>query len=138
VRFSSFFPWNGEHQLNDAGQSVFSALLGGSGVIPFENDLGIWAVDGLGTLQLIVRRGDSLEVMPGDHRTVQDLFLNGINERGQVAFWAKFQGGEGIFVSDLVAVPEPGSSMVLTAGALLLVLRRSRRTAAQGGPGEQK
>ena len=37
------------------------------------NNLGIWATDQTGALQLIARKGTQLEVAPGDFRTISDL-----------------------------------------------------------------
>ena len=140
VNFETFFPWNGALQLNVRGQSVFTAFLMGDDVIFGQNSIGIWATDITGALHLIARTGDLLEVLPGDVRTILDLsFVNdgtgnsdgrasGINDRGQIVFWAKLAGGdEGIFVSNLVAVPEPGSLMLVAMCAATLSMRRMRR-----------
>ncbi len=101
--------------LNDAGQIAFMARLTGVGVGE-TNNIGIWATDQAGVLQLIVRLGDSLEVAPGDLRTISDVSFRGteyrnvgrrtsLNNRGQLAFLARFtDGSEGIFVSDHVAI----------------------------------
>jgi hypothetical protein len=79
------------------------------------NDHGIWATDRSGAQQLIVRKGDELEVAPGDFRTISDLSLvgdngnsngwpSGFNNFGQLAFWASFTDGtQGVFVSNKVA-----------------------------------
>ncbi len=58
--------------LNSAGQTAFRADLTGSGVNS-TNNRGIWATDWTGVLQLIARRGELLEVAPGDFRTLSDL-----------------------------------------------------------------
>jgi hypothetical protein len=58
--------------LNTAGQIAFRADLTGTG-IDGTNDRGIWATDSTGTLQLVARRGDPIEVAPGDFRTLSDL-----------------------------------------------------------------
>ena len=87
-------------------------------------------------MQLIARRGDLLEVAPGDFRTISGLNLvngfsldsgtgnsdgrpSGFNNLGQLAFQASFtDGSSGIFVSNLVAVPEPdaAASMLGSSG----------------------
>jgi hypothetical protein len=80
------------------------------------NNEGIWATDRNGLLRLIVRKGDPVEVA--------------FNDRGQLAFGAGFtDGSSGIFISDLVAIPEP-VSFALTGSALavlILFLPRSHR-----------
>jgi alpha-tubulin suppressor-like RCC1 family protein len=127
--------------LNAAGQTAFVAQLTGSG-ISAGNDIGIWATDRSGALQLIAREGDALEVEPGDFRRVSLLtFLvrdfiyptgnsdgrpSAFNNRGQLAFLAQFtDGSSGIFVSNAVAIPEP-STFILAAAALGLCIARRR------------
>ena len=79
------------------------------------NDLGIWATDPNGLLQLIARTGDEMEVAPSDFRTITSFSFRGgsgtedgrassFNDRGQLAFLAAFaDGSAGVFVSNLVA-----------------------------------
>jgi hypothetical protein len=100
--------------LNSAGQTAFRADLAGSGVNS-TNNRGIWATDWTGVLQLIARRGELLEVAPGDFRTLGDLDFvtgtgngdsrpSGFNNLGQLVFWASFMdGSQGVFVSNKVA-----------------------------------
>jgi hypothetical protein len=121
---------------NAAGQIAFQSSLRGSGVNS-ENDLGLWATDLEGTLHLILRTGDLLEVAPSDFRTIsgfefhgdtgnEDGRVSGFNDLGQLAFFAYFtDGSSGIFVSNLVAVPEPIGLVVF--GAYLLSFARMRR-----------
>lgn len=97
---------------------------------------GIWAEDIYGDLQLIAAVGFPLEIAPGDTRIVRDLFFHGsgnnesgqrsgFNDRGQVAFWARFtDDSAGIFVSNLVAIPEPGTLAFMGIPALVILLRR--------------
>ncbi len=105
--------------INANGQIAFSATLSHSlANVTDENDQGIWAEQMDRTLRLIVREGDEIEVAANDVRQVQTLQFvgstgnedgraSGFNNRGELAFHAKFtDGSEGIFVSDLVAVPE--------------------------------
>lgn len=116
------FKWIFENpQLNSAGKVAFITELTGSGV-NLTNDVGIWAEDATGSLQLIAREGDQLEVAPGDFRTIQYLnfyenFSNnsddhpsGFNDLGQLVFSAYFTDRtSGVFVSNLVAyLPVPG------------------------------
>jgi hypothetical protein len=97
---------------------------------------GIWAEDINGNLQLIAAVGFPLEIAPGDTRIVRDLLFHGsgnnesgqrsgFNDRGQVAFWARFTDDSfGIFVSNLVAIPEPGTLVLIGIPALGMLLRR--------------
>jgi hypothetical protein len=110
VRFSNL----SRPTLNHAGQVAFRGDLTGTGVYT-SNNLGIWATDQDGALQLIVRKGAALEVAPGDLRTVSDLGFvydsgnsdgraSAFNDLGQLVFWAKFTNGtQGVFVSSAVA-----------------------------------
>jgi hypothetical protein len=104
--------------LNRLGQLCFVAALAGPGV-NFENDEGIWVKDRTGTLMLVAREGDALEIAPNDRRTIQSIGFaggsggedgrgRGLNDRGQIAFFARFtDGSQGIFISNAVAIPEP-------------------------------
>lgn len=107
--------------LNGAGQTAFRAeLITGSGGVDSTNNVGIWANDRAGSLQLIARSGDQLDIDPGpavNLRTIRDLDFwggpgseggrgNGLNDNGQLAFIATFLDySYGVFVSDLVAAP---------------------------------
>ncbi len=115
--------------LNDRGQSAFSALLAGG--LQGTTGRGVWATNSMGALQLIVRTGALFEVAPGDSRTVSDVGFSpddGFNNKGQVAFSATFtDGSQGVFVSNLVAVPEPASlALGALAGIVGLAMRRPR------------
>ncbi len=103
--------------LNNVGQVAITSPLAGPGV-DSTNDHGIWATDRSGAQQLIVRKGDELEVAPGDFRTISELgfvgdtgnangWPSGFNNFGQLAFWASFtDGSQGVFVSnDVATVP---------------------------------
>ena len=115
--------------LNAEGKLAFLTPL----LYPTDN-LGIWAQDLAGVLRLIVRKGDLLEVAPGDFRTVSNLSFDGgsgneggssgFNDLGQVAFRATFTDGSwGVFVSNEATVPEPASlalaALLGTAGVWL-------------------
>lgn len=137
VNFSTI---NSIPSLNSSGQIAFQARLGGGGV-GSSNNLGIWATDRNGVLHLIARTGDKLEIAPGDFPTISNLDLiantdngdggpSGFNNLGQLAFWASFNGStSGVFVSNVVAIPEP-SSLLLTALAAAGLLK-SRRLRGQ-------
>jgi hypothetical protein len=101
------------------------------------NDFGIWATDINGALHLVARTGDLLEVAPSDFRTIrglsflgstgnQDGIPSGFNDRGQLAFFAFFtDGSSGVFVSNVVAVPEPTTTTLLLLGMLGCGVRRN-------------
>lgn len=104
--------------LNRRGQLAFQATLagletGGGG------GSGVWVHDIDGILRAIVRTGDMIEVAPGDIRTVglvgfiegsgnEDGRYSAFNDLGQLAFHVVFTDStQGIFVTDIVAIPEP-------------------------------
>jgi hypothetical protein len=110
--FADFFF---EPNINASGKVAFMATLKPNvGGVDVTNDRGIWATDAAGTLHLIAREGDQLEVAPGDIRTITALGFRGnsgnadgrysvFNDRGEVQFWAQFDSSEGVFISELVA-----------------------------------
>lgn len=130
--------------LNKRGQVAFRASL----VLPGETtaeDLSnydsLWATDLAGQLHLIGRVGGELSAEYlglGFSKTLASLSFtggsgnedglpSGFNERGQVAFYATFtDGSSGVFVSNVVAVPEP-TALLLMVGALGAVDRRGTR-----------
>jgi hypothetical protein len=121
--------------LNNAGQIAFhrnyTSLSTG-----MEAGSGIWALDRTGEVRLIVATGQPFEIAPGDSRVVTEILFQGggntesghrnaFNDRGQLAFYAAFtDGSAGIFVSNLVAVPEPGALVLIGIPALGMLLRR--------------
>jgi len=126
--------------LNGAGQTAFFGGLTGTGV-DASNDRGIWATGLDGLLTLIAREGDLLDVEEGigtDFRTISNLGYFSIsgnedgrssafNDLGQVAFSATFTDGtSGVFISNLVAVPEPSSIALILSAFLGLCLRKTR------------
>lgn len=139
VTFSSFAPDSGGTRkfftFNSLGQIAFQARVTGPG-ISNDNDVGIWATGLDGTLRLIARGGDSIEVAPGDFRNIAALPARShgpagfspsfsLNNRGQIAFQANFRTGRGIFISNAVAVPEPlAASLMATALAATFYARR--------------
>jgi hypothetical protein len=105
--------------LNADGRIAFLGRLTGTDVTT-ANDVGIWATDASGEIQLIAREGNQLEVTPGDTRTIKELMFfsgtgnadsrpSGFNDAGQLAYWARFtDNSEGLFVSYRVAESIPG------------------------------
>jgi hypothetical protein len=124
------------NSLNNWGQMAFVGRLTGPSITPANNSA-IWAQDREGMLQLIIRTGDMLDVDDGpgvDLRTVKSLassYIQGvvqyvqhgpkINDLGQVQFHAIFtDGSQGIFVSNLIAVPELSSIGLAVIGLLTI------------------
>jgi hypothetical protein len=134
----TFVNFGDDPVINSAGQIAFLGVVQQTGV-DRSNHRGIWAEDRAGDLHLIVRVGDQLEVAPNDFRTVrsvgfiggsgnEDGLPSGFNDLGQLAFYALFaDDSEGIFVSNLVAVPEPSTSLLAGLSMMILPLRGSRR-----------
>lgn len=100
-------PW-----LNGLGQVAFRSTLTGTGV-DSTNDVGIYVQKAPGVLTEIAREGGSLEVAPGDVRTISTLSIltneNGIvnrqfafNDFGHVVFQSVFTDGtQGVFVASV-------------------------------------
>jgi len=135
-KFASFDTFiNDSLVLNSAGQTAFQAQLAGAS-IDFGSDMGIWAEDRTGKLRLIAREGDQLEVAKGDFRTIRRLRFfgntgnedgrrSGFNDLGQLAFVASFTDGtDGIFVSDIATVPEPGTVNMFLLAIMAFGFRR--------------
>ena len=136
VVFDSFEgPLEAKTAINGVGQVAFQVSVTGD---PDTEGEGIWAQDRHGEVQLIVRRGDTIEVAPADFRTVEGLDFfgrsgledgrgSGFNELGQLAFRARFTDGMyGVFVSDKVAVPEPCLPGTILGALAIVLLSRSR------------
>lgn len=132
------FPLGDGVVLNAHGQTAFQTWLTGEGVGVLNNS-GIWAENLAGELQLIARAGDVLDVSDDparpDLRTISFLRFvggtgnedgrgSGFNDVGQLAFSAGFTDGtSGIFVSNLVAIPEPGTMALAGVTVLGLIVR---------------
>jgi hypothetical protein len=140
AKFASFvYPYLDDYSINALGQVAFLGNLTGDGVTS-KNDQGIWATDYTGQLHLLAREGDSIEIFPDMFRTIAELDYashsnnedgraSGFNDLGQLVFRATFNDGtSGVFVSDLVAVPEPESLALLSLGGVALVSLKLRRT----------
>lgn len=140
--------------INKYGRIAFSGYLKtGVGDVTADNSVGIWAEDSSGQLQLIVRKGDLIDVDNGpgiDLRTIASFSYFGddgylgpkigqqgsFNDLGQFAFVATFtDGSSGIFVSNAAAVPEPCT--LAMAGLLLIpatiTARRCKRSRCYSG-----
>ncbi|MCA9239607.1 MAG: hypothetical protein KDA37_05385 [Planctomycetales bacterium] len=124
-------------EANAAGQVAFYGTLAGPNV-ELANDGGVWATDLDGQLHLIVREGQEIEVRPGDLRVVDFIStlplllgngsnaLEGLGDSGHIAFRAFFTDGTtGVFVSNLVALPEP-SALVLAIALLVMPVASER------------
>jgi hypothetical protein len=127
TELGTFFRDISEAGVTPDGRAVFTAYLDGSGRDP-NQDLGLWAEAANGSLQLLARIGDLVQLPSGVTSPLTSIQLNvktGIGENGHVAFIGGFPGGQfGIFVSDAVAVPEPTA---FTLGILFLVINVSHR-----------
>jgi hypothetical protein len=108
----NFGPSFGSVNLNRGGHVVLDAVLAGPAVTSGVNDNAVFAdVSTAGTLDPLARSGDSIEVAPGDIRTILSVFTSGFsgledgrpagfNDAGQVALIMTFtDGSSGIFVT---------------------------------------
>lgn len=114
--------------------------------------VGIWATDDHGALKSIAFPGQMIDVDNGpgaDLRTIasvnmvsidsfnggtgnQDGLPSAFNELGQIAFSVVFiDGSQGVFVSNLVAVPEPRTLMLVIVGALAVAARGRNKNPRQ-------
>ncbi len=117
----------GRSIINAAGQVAFVGRFDENGV----EKTGIWAQDRMGILQLVVREGGELEVSPGEYLTADGIHFDfAFGDQGHLAFGANVQGGgPGLFVSSLVAVPEPSTAVLFSSviyGILALSSRRNQ------------
>jgi len=109
---------------------AFGGKLAGAGVTG-GNNLGLWATDTSGTLQLVFRTGETLlEVQPGVFRTINTFFYNGgtgqdgrtasINRKGQLSMDVSINGVpdlSGNYVLDLNGVGSIGGTGTSSFGA---------------------
>ena len=95
--------------INENGRVAFEAKL-------FGDHFGsrIWAESLAGDLQMILRGNEMFDVGGGDMRQISNLFLEQFLDDGILLFRARFDDGSmGYFTSDLVAVPEPTTVVLL-------------------------
>ncbi len=135
-----FFEIN-DHAVNGFGQVAFAGIVSGVGVNSM-NDSGIWVQQRDGTLRLVIREGDSIDVDDGpglDLRTVavlsatsfvfnsgnEDGWPSMFNDAGQLVFQASFvDGSSGVFVSHVGAVvPEPRAIALVWIAAIVIASR---------------
>jgi hypothetical protein len=96
---------------NAAGRTAISARLVGPAVTANVNDRALYVEEPVGTLRLVARKGDAMQVGPGDTRTIlnfssasfsggEDGRATALNDAGQLVFRATFtDGSSGIFVT---------------------------------------
>jgi MYXO-CTERM domain-containing protein len=133
ARFSFFEP----PTINAAGQVAMLSFLQGPG-LNFETNIALVAADTDGELFTIARAGAPLDLGGGDIRTPnyllywgfsggQDGYGSGLNDAGQVAFYAQFtDGSDGVFVAQ---IPEPSAVAFTALAALAAATARRRRRA---------
>lgn len=119
---------------NDRPVALLDAWLTGTNIND-GNDRGLWARNAVGEMLLVAREGDLLDVSDDprapDLRRISFLGLGEIDELGYISFVASFvDGTSGVFVSSLVAVPEP--SAVWLATLALGLLTQCRRPQIEG------
>jgi len=119
---------------NGLDQVVFLSKLIGSGV-DFSNNEALWVRDPNSGVRLLGRKGDIVEIAPGDFRTISQLIaygsaghqtghLSGLSENGMLAYGFRFT--DDALISYLTTVPEPTSVVLLLAGISILASRRRR------------
>jgi hypothetical protein len=111
--------------MNASGQIALIAFVNNTAG---EQQYGLFATNRNGELVTVSSFGQNVTVAPGDERIIVAMDEPIINDRGEIAFLAHFQsGGFGYLVSDAVAVPEPGSALLLACAAgTFCVLGRRR------------
>lgn len=113
--------------VNALGQVAFMGEVAGPGV-DLTNNLGLWATDPSGTLRLLVRTGDQIDVGRGtvtpDARTVESISLafsqgsqsgegSSFSDAGVLAFGLSFtDGSSGVFIATVAA----GSETIFASG----------------------
>ena len=120
--------------LDDVGGLFFEGRLTGSTA----TDKAIVHANAAGEFTIVLREGDSVEVAPGDTRTLFDFSWEssstaletgrlGFNNSGEIAVRGTFSD----FSQAIITVPEPGASQGLAAGLMVLWKLSSRRAMRQ-------
>jgi len=142
VVFDTFFSMG----MNSAGRVAFQAQIKGPGITYQQNSDGIWAQTDAG-LTLIARGGESVNIGPGDSRTIQVPFLiggsggedgrnTGFNGDGNVGYVAVFTDGSNGVLSTKLDLPDrtcgtcgvgATSAMGMAAFALFAAKQTRRR-----------
>ncbi len=140
-----FDVFNSQVAINDSGRVAFTAHIRGNGITTNVNDSGIWVETDSG-LTLVARAGESIQVAPGDARSIQFAFIDGgaaqqdghksnFNNAGDVAYVAQFTDqSTGVFSTKL-ELPDRtcgtcgvgASASMAMAVPLLLAAKRVRR-----------
>jgi hypothetical protein len=126
--------------INAAGRICFTATLAGLGTAA-QNNLGLWAEDRAGNLNLIARAGQSFHIGPNDDRIVAEIWKPAVpsgrsvsfNERFTLAFILLFtDGSKAIYTASLPSLPGDfdGNGIVDTADYLVW-----RKSSGQSGVG---
>ena len=120
-------------RFNNAGQTAFVGNLAmniGDTDAGLLNDQGIWATDPFGTLQLVVRRNDTVLDFYGNGnllsptRNFDSLILGDFNDQGQLTFAARAQNNSAattLFVADLGSASVVGNSVNIAGGRSISV-----------------
>jgi hypothetical protein len=116
------------YSVNQRGQVAFLGFLTGPGVND-NNSRGLWAETPQGELKLIARQGDVFTNDQGQQSILYGLSFvpSGFGDNGHLVFRASFRGTNdwGVFVSNLVAVPEP-NCLALSTMVLISFVKRPR------------
>ncbi|MCH6256014.1 hypothetical protein MLD52_05605 [Puniceicoccaceae bacterium K14] len=77
--------------LNETGDVAFSATLKGEGdAVSDTSDSGIWVTDENGSLNMLLREGDTLRIGSNKLRTVSGFTIGGFNSEHEIALWVSF------------------------------------------------
>ena len=123
--------------------SVAGVAINSRGQIAFQTLHGIWATDRYGVVQPIAQIGGTVDLDDGPGENLQTIHsldvslndrqsgrVNGFNDRGEVAFSARFADFylyDAVFVSSAVAIPEPLSSVQIILILIAIATKRPRR-----------
>lgn len=137
VQFGNFDTWTA---INSRGTIAFTNnLTVGTGGVTTANDEAVFTRGADGTITLIAREGDSVEVSPGVFKTIarnltptrtfgvmggshQDGSSSTLDDSDNLIFLATFNDNSTAVLT--ATVPEPGMSAILLACAALLLARR--------------